>query len=167
MSKIAIVNENDEIIGSEDRQVAYQKGLTHRLIRIFLVNDKNQVLMQFRSKDEDTFPETWDQSAGGHVDEGEDYETAAYRELQEELGVKDVELEQIDKFFTDGQYGHKIIKRFNTVFKAKYNKDDFVLQTEEIEIVKWWDIDELLEEIKTNPEKFTMSMIELVPNYFS
>jgi 16S rRNA (adenine1518-N6/adenine1519-N6)-dimethyltransferase len=33
-------------------------------------------------------PERWDSSAAGHVDAGEDYLTAAVREIGEELGIK-------------------------------------------------------------------------------
>lgn len=166
MSKIAIVDQNDNVIGSEERAIVYEKGLIHRLIRIFLINDKGQVLLQWRSKNEDTFPETWDQSTGGHVDAGENYETAAYRELEEELGVKDVELEQVDKFYTSGEYGDKKINRFNVVFKAIYNTNNFILQEDEVEVVKWWDINKLLQEIEKHPENFTHSMTELVPKYF-
>jgi len=34
----------------------------------------------------------WDSSAAGHLDTGEDYETAARRELEEELGITDTRL---------------------------------------------------------------------------
>ena len=36
----------------------------------------------------DRHPGVWDSSAAGHVDAGEDYDEAALRELEEELGVQ-------------------------------------------------------------------------------
>ena len=40
----------------------------------------------------DKHPGVWDSSAAGHLDAGEDYATAARRELQEELGITDAPL---------------------------------------------------------------------------
>ncbi len=163
MSKVAVVSKDDKIIGSEERKVVYQKGLIHRLVRVLLFNDKDEVLLQWRSASEDTFPSTWDQSAGGHVDEGEDYETAAKRELAEELGVKDIKLTLVDKFYTDSQIGEKIIRRFNAVFVGNYS-GEFILQKEEVEKVKWFNFDELLMELKKKPNGFTPGLVSILLN---
>lgn len=165
MTKLTIVNKNDQVVGSEDRIVVYKKGLIHRLVRVLLLNKKGQLLLQWRSKEEDTFPETWDQSAGGHVDEGEDYETAAKRELEEELGITDVKLVLLDKFYTSGEIGEKKINRFNTIYLAEYNKNDFVLQKEEVSRVKWFDIDELYILVDAKPNKFTHGLITVLRKY--
>ena len=157
MGRVTIVDQNDNVIGDEERLVVYEKGLIHRLIRVFLFNDNNELLLQWRSVHEDTFPNTWDQSAGGHVDAGEDYETAAYRELSEELGIRTAKLTLFKKFYTDGQIGKKIIKRFNTIFKAKY-AGEFTLQSDEVEKVKWFSKDELYKEIEEQPENFTLGL---------
>ncbi len=165
MSKITIVNKNDKVIGSEQRDIVYQKGLTHRLIRVILINNKDQVLLQWRSANEDTFPETWDQSAGGHVDEGEDYKTAAYRELKEELGIKNIELKLIDKFYTSSEIGKKKISRFNAVFIAKYNGDKITLQKEEVEKVKWFEINDLYNLIQNEHTQFTHGLVSILNQY--
>lgn len=164
MSKVTIVDKNDNVIGGEERTVVYEKGLIHRLIRVLLFNEKNELVLQWRSANEDTFPNTWDQSAGGHVDEGEDYETAAYRELEEELGVKSAELTLLGKFYTEGQIGAKNIKRFNAVFKARYD-GEFTLQKEEVEKVKWFNLEELYKEIEEKPENFTPGLRSILNDY--
>ena len=46
-----------------------------------------RILLQKRSRSKDIQPGKWDTAVGGHVDAGEDYLTAALRELREELGV--------------------------------------------------------------------------------
>ncbi|MCA9386592.1 NUDIX domain-containing protein [Candidatus Dojkabacteria bacterium] len=163
--KLTVVDENDNVIGEDRYTNVYEKGLIHRLIRVLLINDKNQILLQWRSANEDTFPETWDQSAGGHVDAGEDYETAAYRELKEELGIDNVKLELIDKFYTAGEIGWKKINRFNGIFIAKYNGVNFTLQEEEVEKAEWFDIDELYKKIETNPDDFTHGLIHILKEY--
>ena len=44
--KIAIVNDNDEVIGKEDRKEVHRKGLLHREAYLFIFNqeNKNQVV---------------------------------------------------------------------------------------------------------------------------
>ena len=46
-----------------------------------------ELFLQKRSPWKDKHPNKWDSSAAGHLDAGEDYETAARRELSEELGL--------------------------------------------------------------------------------
>lgn len=164
MSKIAIYNKDGIGIGSEERSVVYQKGLWHGLVRVLLYNSKGQLVCQYRSSNEDTFPNTWDQSAGGHVDAGEDHLTAAKRELEEELGVKGVELELITSYTTDSSYNDKIIRRFNSVFKTVYD-GEFTLQLEEVEKVKWFSQEEIRFEIKENPDHFTPGLRDLIEKY--
>lgn len=160
MALITIVDENDNPIGSCERKFVYKYGLFHRIVRVLLFNDKGEVCLQWRSKEEDTFPETWDQSAGGHVDAGEDYLTAAKRELAEELGV-DTELEEIYGFKTESVIGEKIIKRFNRVFRGVYN-GPLSLQEDEVSEVRWFGWDELKNEIKDHPENFTPGLRDIV-----
>lgn len=164
MARLAIVDKDDNVIGEEKWSEVYGKGLIHRLVRILLFNDRNELLLQWRDETRDTFPNTWDQSAGGHVDAGENYDTAAYRELEEELGVKDVKLEFIDKFYTEGQIGEKIIKRFNGIYRAYYS-GDFVLQDDEVSKVQWFTQKDILEGLENNPEMFTLGLRKILEDY--
>src|SRR3989338_2032784 len=97
--KIQFVNENDQVIGAGTKEEAWANGIIHRVVGIFVLNSRNQLLIHKRSPGALTSPGLWDKSAGGHVDEGEDYLRAAYRETKEELGIDNFELEEITKFF--------------------------------------------------------------------
>ena len=55
---------------------------------IFIFNQKNELLLQLRSSQDDSYPLHYDCSAAGGIHEGEDPELAAKRELKEELGVE-------------------------------------------------------------------------------
>ena len=59
-------------------------------VGIILLNDENKVFVARRIDNAKNF---WQMPQGG-VDDGEDYLTAAYRELKEETSIKDVKLIQ-------------------------------------------------------------------------
>ncbi|WP_182376055.1 NUDIX hydrolase [Nocardioides sp. WS12] len=54
---------------------------------IILVDPRGWILLQERDEHPVIDPERWG-FVGGHVDEGEDPEAAAYRELEEETGLR-------------------------------------------------------------------------------
>jgi len=59
----------------------------HRFACVLLVDQRGRLLLQERDEHPVIDPEKWG-LPGGHVEDGEDYEPAAYRELQEETGVR-------------------------------------------------------------------------------
>lgn len=59
----------------------------HSFAGIILVDPHGRILLQERDEHPRIDPEKWG-LAGGHLDPGEDFEPAAYRELEEETGVR-------------------------------------------------------------------------------
>jgi 8-oxo-dGTP pyrophosphatase MutT (NUDIX family) len=57
-----------------------------RFASIILVDDRGWLLLQERDENPVIDPDKWG-FVGGHVEEGEDVEVAAYRELEEETGL--------------------------------------------------------------------------------
>jgi isopentenyl-diphosphate delta-isomerase type 1 len=82
-----VVDEHDRIIGRETRAEVHRRGLRHRAIHVLVFNAQGRLFLQKRSASKDTFPGLWDSSASGHLGCGEDYDTCAVRELQEEIGL--------------------------------------------------------------------------------
>lgn len=82
-----VVNERNEVIGQLTRGEVHQRKLLHRAVHIFVINKRGQIYLQQRSHLKDVSPLKWDSSAAGHLDAGEDYATAAVRELGEEIGI--------------------------------------------------------------------------------
>jgi 8-oxo-dGTP pyrophosphatase MutT (NUDIX family) len=58
-----------------------------RLAVVLLVDDRGWVLLQERDEHAPRAANQWGM-VGGHVEPGEDFEPAAYRELEEETGVR-------------------------------------------------------------------------------
>lgn len=86
-----VIDENGNVTGEVvDRKVAHDEGIRHRASHLWLVRKKNgkiQVLLQRRSSNKEAFPNCYDISSAGHVPAGDDFETSAIRELNEELGI--------------------------------------------------------------------------------
>lgn len=163
---IQIVDENDNPVGQSDMFEAHEKGLIHRVVRIMVENEKGEVLLQKRSPKMKRWPNCWDNSAAGHVDVGEDYLTAAKRELSEELGISNVTLEEVDTYFTDIKLGDATLKRFNRLYKVKIDYTPHKLQASEVTEVKWLSLDEVKKLIEQEPELVTDGLHDVIKNYY-
>jgi isopentenyl-diphosphate delta-isomerase type 1 len=82
-----LVDIDDRVIGQSTRKEIHQKNLLHRSVHIFVFNPGGDLFLQKRAFSKDENPGYWDTSCAGHVDTGEDYLTAANRELMEELTI--------------------------------------------------------------------------------
>ena len=135
------LNEKGRVIGKITLDEAHKTGAWHRVIHVYLINDKKEILLQLRSKNMFRHPNEWDISCGGHVAAGEKTNAAAQREVKEELGI---ELKKSDFrfFFTvrkitdDGDYHNReLVDVF--VVKTKSYIDDFIIQKEEVAEIKY------------------------------
>ncbi len=82
-----ICDADDQVIGQATRSQVHAQGLLHRAVHIWVWRSDGTLLVHLRSPHKDEYPNTFTSSASGHVDHGEDYLTAAQRELREELGM--------------------------------------------------------------------------------
>jgi len=89
MEYLDICDSDGKLTGEKKtKKEAHEQGLWHRSVHVWIVNSKNEVLIQKRSPFTDNHPNKWDISAAGHVSAEQDYITSALRETQEELGLK-------------------------------------------------------------------------------
>ena len=145
---IDILDENGNYLNvQEEREVAHQKGLWHRAVVVFLMNDKNQVLLQRRSATKKKWPNMLDVSAGGHSDAGEFGFETAIRETYEELGVK-VEKEQLTflgctkSSFSKPEMTDNMFNEYYVAF-SNVEASSIKLQMEEVSEVKYVTLEEL------------------------
>ncbi len=82
-----VVDERDAVIGRAPRREVHAKNLLHRAVHVLVFDTHGRVYLQKRSMAKDSAPGAWCSSCSGHLDAGEDYETAVVRELREEIGV--------------------------------------------------------------------------------
>ncbi len=88
LQMLEIVNENDKVIGLENRTKIHKEGLLHREIHIWFITPQGKIIFQHRAKDKDTYPDKLDATVGGHVEPNASYEETAIKECKEETGIK-------------------------------------------------------------------------------
>lgn len=85
-------------------------------------------------------------------------EEAALREIKEELGL-DITINELHTFsekFINLDTDNSQINYFYYI-KSNLNASEFIIQTEELSEVKWFDIDTIIEMIKDNDDSMVFS----------
>lgn len=114
------------------------------VIHICLFNSEGKMLIQQRSASKKNYPNVWDITLGGKVQSGETSQQGAERELFEELYIKH-DFSNVRPYLTIN---------FPNGFDDYYiiNKDidikDIKFFDNEVQAVKWADLDEILDLIK-------------------
>lgn len=151
-----VVDSTDKVVGTARRGVVHARGLLHRAVHIIVVRGNNDVFVQKRSMGKDSYPGRWDSSSSGHLDSGEGYETAAVRELEEELGVRVANITEIGSLSASEETGNEFVR----IYKAA-SEGPFTLHPEEIEEGKWVSVLSLQDWIATRPEDFAPCFIKV------
>ncbi len=159
MEYFDIVDENGMPTGEViSRDEAHREGILHRTAHVWIIRAKGNgydILLQKRSKNKDSFPGQYDTSSAGHIPAGDEPLESALRELREELGIEasgnqlsyagmfriQYEMEFHGSMFRD----HEIARVY--VYREPVAADKLTLQECEVEEVRWFDLDEVWEEI--------------------
>jgi 16S rRNA (adenine1518-N6/adenine1519-N6)-dimethyltransferase len=162
MANMDIVNDKDEIIETKDSsKVDYSKDII-RCSLIILENDKKEIGLQLRAKDDEDYPGCYDCTAGGGVDAGETYEEAAVRELSEELGLNTIPLTKVGKDFFTYENGEK---EFMATFKGAYSNEKMTLDGSEVAEVTFYPIKEI-QQMLLNEKLFHPECCLVLKKYF-
>ena len=158
--KVDILNELGEFTGKiASREECHKKGLWHRAVYAFVIDEKGNVLLQKRSSQKRLWPNLWDVTVGGHVESGEFGRQALIREVKEELGIEigDNDIKYLVGSTSINEQGNIINKHFNECYLIIKNIDitDIKLQKEEVSEVKYFSKDELLKKITNNYDGLT------------
>ena len=154
MADVILVDEKDNPIGTCEKLEAHKKKLLHRAFSIFIFNDKNELLLQRRAISKYHSGGLWTNTVCSHPRPSEDTISAAHRRLVEEMGF-DTEVMEIFTFSYKHEFDNGITENeFDHVIVGKYNEDP-VANPEEVEEWKWATREEVLLDIKENPDKYT------------
>lgn len=109
-----------------------------------VILDADERVLLLRYEENDGFWAT----PGGSLEPGEDYPTAALRELGEELGATDVVLSgEIAERRQEHPVGGRRVQQIEKYFLVRASPDAFdtarATQTDNIRASRWWPLDEL------------------------
>ena len=156
-----VVDTEDNVLRPETRSTVHRNRLLHRAVHIFVFNAVGQLYLQRRSMTKDSAPGKWVSSCSGHVDSGEDYDTAAVRELGEEIGLFDPQgMERVFKEAPCAATGNEFV----WVYRC-YDEGPFTLDPEEVSDGKWIDLEKLDQWIEERPRDFAWSFTYLWAKY--
>ena len=150
-----VVDAQDEVVGQATRAEVHARGLLHRAVHVFVFNKRRELLLQQRSLLKDVHPGVWGSSVSGHLDAGEDYEAAAIREMDEEMGIcpeaPPVELARIAPCEETGmEHVRLYVARHDG--KARF-------PASEVEAVLWLPLAEVAAWIDARPEDFSSGFL--------
>lgn len=166
MEYLDIVDEDGTPTGETvSRSKAHSEGILHRTAHVWVIRPSDQgydILLQKRSMEKESFPGLYDTSSAGHIPAGEEPVPSALRELNEELGI-DAQPEQLHYAGTFRiQYEkefHGHLFRDNEVtsvyvYYGPVEIGSLKLQESEVDEVRWFDLDEVWDEIQHSRERF-------------
>ena len=170
MEILDIVDENGTPTGKTiPRETAHRDGVRHRTAHVWVVRSeggRTQVLLQKRSPEKESFPGLYDTSSAGHIPAGAEPLPSALRELREELGISAAP----EQLRFAGTFRIRYEKEFHGrlfrdnevtwvyVYSDPVEPGALTLQTEEVDEVRWFDVDEVWEEIHRSRERFCVPL---------
>ncbi|MBL7725327.1 MAG: isopentenyl-diphosphate Delta-isomerase [Chitinophagaceae bacterium] len=154
LTKVILVDEQDNPIGSCEKLEAHRKGLLHRAFSVFIFNSKGEMLLQKRAIDKYHSGGLWTNACCSHPAEGEETVSAAHRRLQEEMGF-DTRIEKVFDFVYRSSFENGLTEyEFDHVFAGEYNGGVDFNKTEVMGFC-YKSIDEIEELLHSYPQHYT------------
>jgi isopentenyl-diphosphate delta-isomerase type 1 len=154
-----VVDMDDRVIGQASRKEIHQKVLIHRSVHIFVFNPEGCLFLQKRALSKDENPGFWDTSSAGHVDSGEDYLTAANRELKEELGISEPLAPFMRIKACEESYWEHVAAYTCTT------RQTIIINPEEISEGRFWPLNEINDTLSKKNNPFTSTFKIIFINY--
>ncbi len=158
-----------------ERTLVHQNGDRHGTAHIWVARKSKtgwDILLQKRSQGKDSYPGCYDISAAGHVQAGDGFLESALRELKEELGITAKPEELTFAGFHSGYmedvfYGKPFRDRELSavyLYQEPVQIETLRLQREEVEAVRWMDLEESMAHVRKGdlPNCIYLDELELV-----
>jgi isopentenyl-diphosphate delta-isomerase len=158
---LILVDLFDNEIGSGEKLWVHQNDILHRAFSVFIISD-GKMLIQRRNLNKYHSGGLWANACCSHPRVGESLEDAVERRLQEELGIK-TETRELFHFVYRTKFDNALTEyEYDHVFLGNYSGEVFP-HMDEVEEVKWIDIDELSQDMLKNPADYASWFIIAFP----
>ena len=154
MEEVILVTEQDVPVGRMEKMEAHRKGALHRAFSVFILNERNEMLLQQRTVTKYHSGGLWTNACCSHPRPGEETETAANRRLHEELGFTTSVMKIFDfhynAAFNNGLTEHE----FDHVYIGTYS-GTIHPNPSEVQDYCYKKMDEIAATIQSHPHKYT------------
>jgi isopentenyldiphosphate isomerase/intracellular septation protein A len=147
-----IVDKAGKVIGKAPRSVCHARpGLLHQVVHLHVINSEDQIFLQKRSLAKHIQPGKWDTAVGGHVQSGENIESALKREAEEELGLDGFKALALARYLWESDIESELVHMFVT-----RSEQPLRLNRQEMDEGKFWKIKKI---------KLALAKNILTPNF--
>jgi isopentenyl-diphosphate delta-isomerase len=153
--KVILVNEQDQPIGLMPKMEAHEKALLHRAFSVFVLNSKNEIMLQQRAAHKYHSPLLWTNTTCSHQRQGETNIQAGTRRLQEEMGFT-TELKELFSFIYKAPFDNGLTEHELDHVMIGYYNDAPLLNADEAESWKWMAIEAVKADMQQHPELYTV-----------
>jgi len=148
---------------------AHEKGLMHRAFSIFIFNSKDEMLLQRRAKSKYHCGGLWTNAVCSHPRPGEKQEEALRRKMMQEMGFS-TEVKKAFDFSYRAELKNGLIEHeYDEVFFGIYD-GSFEPNPLEVEQYRFFPLNKIKDELRTNPESFTpwfVLLFERMSDFYS
>ena len=152
---VILVNPNDEQIGLMPKMEAHEKAVLHRAFSVFVLNEKNEIMLQQRASHKYHSPLLWTNTCCSHQRDGETNLQAGNRRLQEEMGFE-TELKELFHFIYKAPFDNGLTEHELDHVMIGYYNGEPKINPEEVENWKWMGIEEVQKDMQSHPEVYTV-----------
>lgn len=147
IKQVTLVDSQDYVLGDEDLYSAHSHpAKLHRAVSVWITRDnkgEREILFQKRSLEKIVGSDQWGNGICGNVRPGESYLECANRRLEEEIGIKNLSLNELYRFeykvFSNEKYGEH---ELDQVYITEYD-GEFELNPAEVSQIEWVRLSEL------------------------
>ena len=152
--EVVLVDQYDRALGTEEKISAHLQGVLHRAFSVFILNSKDELLLQKRSPTKYHSRGLWSNTCCGHPRRNETIEQASQRRLNEEMGF-DAPLTKLFDFtyrveleggIVEHEYDHILLGYFDGVPIPNHL---------EVSDWRWVDLNGLAVDLDEHPELYT------------
>jgi isopentenyl-diphosphate delta-isomerase len=153
---VVLVDELDNKIGLQEKQQAHIEGALHRAFSVFILNPKQQILLQQRQSDKYHCANMWTNTCCSHPRDEESIVVAARRRLFEEMNIDCANLKVVDSFVYKAALDTGLIEHeYDYVLIGYLDQDTIDINPVEVQSYRWVEVAQLQAWMHAEPENFT------------
>ncbi|WP_028023597.1 isopentenyl-diphosphate Delta-isomerase [Enterovibrio calviensis] len=166
-NQVVLVTESGEVTGLAEKMVAHQQGLLHLAFSVMIYRETatgREYLLQQRAEHKYHSGGLWTNTCCSHPMQGESFEAAATRRLNEELGiVAPLQYQMGVTFCYRAALDNDLTEHeLDQIILCEVDDVELVPNPDEIMDWRWWPEQEMNTAMAASPEHFTAWFAQVV-----